>query len=400
MKPVDVLVLNNIGGGFDILVKRLPNPHETIMMKQMRLTEDLAKGGNVAVALARLGVSCAIIGKIGDDEAGKRDLGWMQAAGVDTGEVLVSPDVATGQGIGIIAENGDNILITGESSSEKLTWEEVQAAMLRRRGAGYFITGLEVRMPLVLRAIQLAKQLGMPVSQVQMVCDLIRTLEPKPGRSFASDENVKYIVPDVFVEKVDGEYVVFTNEYSIPHLMVSPYYTTLSKETKNDEEVSKYLTDKFNSALWLIKSIEQRRQTIFNVVTAVVVHQKEFLDKGPKYLKTLTLKQVADVMGVHESTVSRSINGKYMQTPRGVFEIRYFFSSGVTGHNGEGMSSNSIKTFIKEIIDGEDPKKPYSDQEMVEILSERGIEISRRTVAKYREGMNILSSSKRRRYEI
>ena len=163
MKPVDVLVLNNIGGGFDILVKRLPNPHETIMMKQMRLTEDLAKGGNVAVALARLGVSCAIIGKIGDDEAGKRDLGWMQAAGVDTGEVLVSPDVATGQGIGIIAENGDNILITGESSSEKLTWEEVQAAMLRRRGAGYFITGLEVRMPLVLRAIQLAKQLGMRV---------------------------------------------------------------------------------------------------------------------------------------------------------------------------------------------------------------------------------------------
>ncbi len=163
MKPVDVLVLNNIGGGFDILVKRLPNPHETIMMKQMRLTEDLAKGGNVAVALARLGVSCAIIGKIGDDEAGKRDLGWMQAAGVDTGEVLVSPDVATGQGIGIIAENGDNILITGESSSEKLTWEEAQAAMLRRRGAGYFITGLEVRMPLVLRAIQLAKQLGMRV---------------------------------------------------------------------------------------------------------------------------------------------------------------------------------------------------------------------------------------------
>lgn len=246
---------------------------------------------------------------------------------------------------------------------------------------------------------KVSKQLGIPVSQVQMVCDLIRTLEPKPGRSYASDENVKYITPDVIVEKVNGEYVVTTNENSIPHLMVSPYYTNLSKETKNDEEVSKYLTDKFNSAIWLIKSIEQRRQTIFNVVTAVVEHQKEFLDKGPKYLKTLTLKQVADVMGVHESTVSRSINGKYMQTPRGVFEIRYFFSSGVTSQGGEGLSSNSIKTFIKEIIDGEDPKKPYSDQEMVEILSERGIEISRRTVAKYREGMNILSSSKRRRYE-
>lgn len=250
------------------------------------------------------------------------------------------------------------------------------------------------------RLNKVAKKLGISVNQVQMICDLIRTLEPKPGRSFANDENVKYIVPDVFVEKVDGEYVVYSNDYSIPHLMVSPYYTTLSKETKNDEEVSKYLTDKFNSAIWLIKSIEQRRQTIYNVVTAVVEHQKDFLDKGPKYLKTLTLRQIADVLGVHESTVSRSINGKYIQTPRGVFEIRYFFSSGVAGRDGEGLSSNSIKTFIKEIIDGEDPKKPYSDQEMVEILSERGIEISRRTVAKYREGMNILSSSKRRRYEI
>lgn len=248
------------------------------------------------------------------------------------------------------------------------------------------------------RLTKVSKQLGIPVSQVQMVCDIIRTLEPKPGRSFASDDSVKYIVPDAIVEKINDEYVVTTNDNSVPHLMVSPYYTTLSKETKNDEEVSRYLTDKFNSALWLIKSIEQRKQTIFNVVTAVVEHQRDFFDKGSKYLKTLTLKQIADALGVHESTISRSINGKYMQTPRGVFEIRYFFSSGVTGQDGEGLSSNSIKSFIKEIVDGEDPKKPYSDQEMVEILSERGIEISRRTVAKYREGMNILSSSKRRRY--
>ena len=130
----------------------------------------------------------------------------------------------------------------------------------------------------------------------------------------------------------------------------------------------------------------------------MVKHQKEFLDNGPKFLKTLTLKQVAEDLGIHESTVSRSINGKYIQTPRGVFEIKYFFSSGITDASGEGMSSNSIKTFIKEIVEGEDPKKPYSDQDMVEILSRKGIEISRRTVAKYREGMNILSSSKRRRY--
>ena len=167
---------------------------------------------------------------------------------------------------------------------------------------------------------------------------------------------------------------------------------------KHEEELSKYLTDKYNSALWLIRSIEQRKQTIYQVAQAVVDYQKEFLDKGTKYMKTLTLKQVAEALDIHESTVSRSINGKYMQTPRGVFEIKYFFSSGITGNDGEGMSSNSIKSFIKEIIDGEDPKKPYSDQEMVEILGKKGIEISRRTVAKYRESMNILSSSKRRRY--
>ena len=134
------------------------------------------------------------------------------------------------------------------------------------------------------------------------------------------------------------------------------------------------------------------------MVDAVIKHQKDFLDNGTKYLKTLTLKQVADDLGIHESTVSRAINGKYMQTPRGVFEIKYFFSSGVTGSDGEGVSSNSIKSMIKDIIDGEDPKNPYSDQDMVKLLSDRGIEISRRTVAKYREGLNILSSSKRRRY--
>lgn len=245
---------------------------------------------------------------------------------------------------------------------------------------------------------KIAKAVGIPVTQVQMVCDLIRTLEPKPGRSFAVGESVKYIVPDVFVEKMDGEYVVTNNESSVPHIMVSPYYNALAKEAKNDEELSKYITDKFNSALWLIKSIEQRKRTIYNVAAAVVKHQKEFFDKGNKYLKTLTLKEVAEGIGMHESTVSRSVNGKYMQTPRGVFEIKYFFSGGITGQDGTGVSSNSIKTIIKEIIDGENPSKPYSDQDIVGILSGKGIEISRRTVAKYREGMNILSSSKRRRY--
>ena len=245
---------------------------------------------------------------------------------------------------------------------------------------------------------QIARATGLSVSQVQLIADLIRTLDPKPGRAYSSGEEVRYVVPDIIVEKQDEGYVVLTNDGTIPHLMVSSYYMNLAKTHKEDEEVQKYLNDKYNSALWLIKSIEQRKRTIYNVAAAVVEHQTDFLDKGEKYLKPMTLKQIAEDVGVHESTVSRSINGKYIQTPRGVFEIKYFFSSGISGGNGEGLSSNSIKTFIKEIVDSEDPKKPCSDQDMVEILSKKGIEISRRTVAKYRESMNILSSSKRRRY--
>lgn len=244
----------------------------------------------------------------------------------------------------------------------------------------------------------IAKRLGIKNQEVQQIADLIRTLEPKPGRMFSSGETVRYVVPDIFVDRINGEYVVTNNDTSMPKLMVSSYYNKLSAEADKDEELNKYLNDRFNAAVWLIKSIEQRKQTIYNVASAVVRYQQEFFDKGDKYLKTLTLKQIADEIGVHESTVSRSINGKYMQSPRGVFELKYFFSSGVSGGDGTGVSSNSVKSIIREIINGEDPRKPYSDQDMVELLKARDIDISRRTVAKYREGMNILSSSKRRRF--
>lgn len=244
----------------------------------------------------------------------------------------------------------------------------------------------------------IAKTLNMKNQEVQQIADLIKTLEPKPGRLFSSGETTRYVIPDIFVEKINDEYVVTNNDTSMPKLMVSSYYNKLTAEADKDEELNKYLNDRFNAAVWLIKSIEQRKQTIYNVASAVVKYQQDFFDKGEQYLKTLTLKQIAEEVGVHESTVSRSINGKYMQSPRGVFELKYFFSSGVSGGDGAGVSSNSVKSIIKEIINGEDPRKPYSDQDMVEILKEKGIDISRRTVAKYREGMNILSSSKRRRF--
>ena len=235
------------------------------------------------------------------------------------------------------------------------------------------------------RLALIAKSMGISPKEVQKMSDVIRTLEPKPGRQFASGDDTKYIVPDVIVERVDDEYVVTINDNSTPHLMVSSYYQKLMHQAEEDDNLSKYLSDRVNSALWLIKSIEQRKQTIYNVVTAVVKYQKEFFDKGSKYLKTLTLKEIAEEVGIHESTVSRSINGKYLQSPRGVYEIKYFFSAGVSGSGGEGISSNSIKEFIKEIVENEDPTSPCSDQDMVEMLKEKGINISRRTVAKYRD---------------
>ena len=244
----------------------------------------------------------------------------------------------------------------------------------------------------------ISKELGISNKEVQDIGDLIRSLEPKPGREFATQVSTRYIVPDVLVEKVDEEYVVTINETSTPRLTISPYYQRLMHESGEDPTLNSFLSGRFNSAVWLIKSIEQRKHTIYNVVKAVVAHQKDFFDSGNKHLKTLTLKQIAEDVGIHESTVSRSINGKYMQTPRGVFEIKFFFKSGVADEKGIGISSSSIKTFIKEIITEENQASPYSDQDMVALLSKKGIELSRRTVAKYRDELKIPSSSKRKRY--
>ncbi len=248
------------------------------------------------------------------------------------------------------------------------------------------------------RLNNIARALSITIREAQEISDVIRKLEPKPGRQFAGFTETRYVIPDVTVEKVDGEYVVLVNESSTPRLTLSPYYQKMLAESDKESNISQFLTGRLNSAVWLIKSIEQRKQTIFNVVSAVVKYQEDFFEYGPKHLKTLTLKQIADEVGIHESTVSRSINGKYMQSPRGIFEIKYFFTSGVNGSAGEGIASQSIKMLIKEIVDNEDPRAPKSDQAMVEILKEKGIDISRRTVAKYRDEMHVASSSKRKRY--
>ncbi len=243
----------------------------------------------------------------------------------------------------------------------------------------------------------IASRLGCDEKVVREAVDFIRTLNPKPGSVFGEGEQTRYIVPDVIVEKLDNRYVVMSNDSSVPQLTVSPFYQKMLRSGSTDEELTAFIKGKIEKACWLIRSIEQRRLTLFRVSQQIVDIQKPFLDHGIKNLKPLTLKDVAESISVHESTVSRAAANKYIQTPRGMFPLKFFFSTGLSGADGADYSSHSIKTYIQELAEAEDPDKPLSDQKIAEILQERGIEISRRTVAKYREEISIPASYKRRR---
>lgn len=243
----------------------------------------------------------------------------------------------------------------------------------------------------------IAKQLGVTSKKVQNYCDFIKTLEPRPGRNFARSEN-KYIVPDVIVSRVGGEYIPISNNYSSPGLIIRDDYRKLMASNDKNSDVGKFLNTQFNSAVWLIRSVEQRKETIYKVCEAIIKKQIAFFKNGKKHLRPMTLKEVADEVGIHESTVSRATNGKYMETPFGIFELKYFFSSGVEKDSGEGISSESIKVYIRDIIGKEDCKKPLSDEKIADGLKNGGINISRRTIAKYRGELGILPSQKRKRY--
>lgn len=248
------------------------------------------------------------------------------------------------------------------------------------------------------RYSRLAQQLGVDVQQIQQAADVLKTLDPKPGRNFSTPNDVRYIVPDVVVEKVDGEYVVLVNDSLLPRLTISPTYrAVISQQEKYDPQTRRFVERKLNAAAWLIRSVEQRRLTLYRVASCLVQLQRDFLDHGVKHLRPLNLKQVAEMVGLHESTVSRAIANKYMQTPQGVFEMKYFFSSGLGGGEVQA-SAESIKKMLQEIVAAEDPKDPLNDQKIAEIFHRRGIRISRRTVAKYRDELGIPSVRQRKRY--
>lgn len=244
----------------------------------------------------------------------------------------------------------------------------------------------------------IARDLKLPLEEIIAATKLISRLDPKPGRNF-SGEDAQYITPDVFIYKMGDEYTVVLNDDGLSKLRISDAYRQALKGGRLPPGQTKdFVQDKLRSAMWLIRSIHQRQRTIYKVTESIVKFQKEFFDKGIAYLKPLILRDVAEDIGMHESTVSRVTTAKYVHTPQGIFELKYFFNSSIARTGGDDIASEAVKNHIKQLVSTEDAKNPYSDQKIVELLKAQGIEIARRTVAKYREVLGVLPSSKRKKY--
>jgi RNA polymerase sigma-54 factor len=243
---------------------------------------------------------------------------------------------------------------------------------------------------------KLSATLQVSSQDVRTAIDAIKELNPRPGAAFRSEE-IRYILPDVIIQEAGGQFVVMIRDAAAPHLTVNPEYERMMKQSEPNHEVRSFLAEKLQSAMFLRKCIEQRRRTMLRVTRAIVEEQIEFFRKGTLYLKPMTLKQIADTLNVHESTVSRSTAGKYAQTPWGVFELKYFFPSGLPTELGDLASSERVKIRLKQLVSGENERKPYSDQQLSKLLLQEGIQVSRRTVSKYREELAIPSSVRRKR---
>ena len=236
--------------------------------------------------------------------------------------------------------------------------------------------------------------------------EIIQKLNPKPGEGNIRDEQANQITPDFIIEKVDGNYIITLNDKAMPSVTISPQYLEMldktkgrRKKTEREREVNKFLREKIESAKWFLYSIEQRRQTLLKIMRAIFEKQHAFFEHGPRALKPMIYKDIADEIGMDISTISRAVNGKYVQSPQGIHELKYFFSEGLKTDDGEEISNKHIKELIKEIIDNEPKNKPYSDDKIAKILQEKGIQIARRTVAKYREQMKIPVARLRKEYK-
>ena len=246
--------------------------------------------------------------------------------------------------------------------------------------------------------LQIAKELNITPKEAQKYGDLIKSFEPKPSRGFFTGENTKYVVPDAYIRKIDDEFFIVMNDDALPRLMINPIYKDII-QGEQDKEAVNYIKDKLSSAMFLMKSIQNRKSTIYKVLEKILELQRDYFEYGEEYLKPMTLREVADSINMHESTVSRAIREKYIYTGKSTVKIKDLFTKGVSSKESyEDISTNIIKNKIKELIDKENKKKPLSDQIICDIINKEGMNISRRTVAKYRENMGIKSSSKRKRF--
>jgi len=245
---------------------------------------------------------------------------------------------------------------------------------------------------------EIARALGVEIDEVQDIAENIGQLEPRPGRAFLPDSEAMVVMPEVFVDWKDGDYVVTSNREEMPQVRISNDYKDILAGARDAKDVREYIRGKIRDGKFLIKSIQQRHDTILKIAKEIVKRQRAFMDEGVSKLKPMTMGEVAEVVEVHETTVSRAVSGKYMQTPQGLFEMRYFFTSALKTATGQDVSNASVKQVINELVENEDKAKPFSDEQIVKILAEKNLKIARRTVAKYRGELNILSSNMRRVY--
>jgi RNA polymerase sigma-54 factor len=367
-------------------VRELP-PIENTLSTRSSLADHLMWQLNLQTADETLKeIGAAIIGNIDDD--------GILVASLDEIAALGDWDVSMVEKALEHVQTFDPIGVGARDLQECL--------LLQVRHLGLGGTPVEVLVRDHLRSLQnqkipeLARQLGLEVEEIKAHIELIKHLDPKPGSRYSPTES-QYVIPDVYIIRTDEGYKATLNEDGLPQLRISPVYRRLlDKGGETSDETRAYVKDKFRSALWLLKSVDQRQKTIIKVATSIITFQREFLDRGIEHLKPLVLRDVASDIGMHESTVSRVVNNKYMHTPQGVYELKYFFHSGINSSFGESVSSVTIKQRIKKIIEGEDPRRPLSDSKIMNMLQKEGLVLARRTIAKYREELKIQTSNQRK----
>lgn len=367
-------------------VKELP-PLENTLSTQGSLTDHLEWQLSLQSNDGKIrDIGLAIIGNLGDD-------GYLMAS-VDEIAAMGDWTQTEVEQVLTLVQHFDPIGVAARDLQECLS--------LQLHHLGLQDTPAEKIVTEYLRLLQnhqvpeIARRLGMTIDDLKPHIEIIRNLDPRPGGRLNPSPS-QYVIPDVYVVKVEDQYVAMLNDDGLPQLRISPVYKRLlDKGGENSDETRAYVKEKFRSALWLLKSVDQRQKTIYKVATSIINFQKDFLDSGIEHLKPLVLRDVANDIGMHESTVSRVVNNKYMHTPQGVFEMKYFFHSGISSSYGENVSSVTIKQRIRKIIEQEDARKPLSDSKIVSMLQKEGLMLARRTIAKYREELKIPTSNQRK----